>query len=896
MIIISRVSNEGYFRIFSTVLILLGSLMLSVSVASTTASFAILSDDVTSPNRHPTRSSISNRFQVVNEDGRVMNAFLFLDHQHDVQQAANWSHNAEKNLQSSEIYQLVRIPEKGETQGHLKVKNDRLPVTLATTGTPIRINGNADFQAQAAANGWPGNGTLGNPYVIENLVIVTNLNGTHAIDIRNTKVHFIIRNCTVTATGNYVNGIFPSGIYLFNVTNARLERNNASNNRYRGFYLHHSTNNMLVNNTASHNNDGFYLWYGANNNTLVNNTASHNRHGFYLYDSANNTLLNNVLINDGIVFLGSQLQRIVQARVEGNTVNGKPVLFFQHRQHVTVAGGNVGQVILINCSSIRVEKLVINSTSLGFQLLFSTGSTLINNTVSNSNVGFALSSSTGNTLINNTVSNNSWYGFYLWPGANNNTLVNNTVSNNSWYGFYLSSSTGNTLVNNVAFNNTYSGFYLDSSTGNTLVSNTASYGNIGFYLSSSSGNTLVNNTASYGNTGFLLHTLGDSASNNTLVNNTASYGNIGFYLDSSSGNALVNNTASYNTYAGFYLTGGSSNNVVKYNDLLFNNGGGVQAYSDNSTNTFDYNFWSDHLTPDYNDDGIVDVPYTIGGGTGVMDSHPVTRPHHQFPPFPPQNLQAVAGNGQVTLSWSTPVSDGGSPLIEYRVYRSTTSGSGYVLVASVADDVTTYTDDSVSNGVTYYYVVRAVNALGESANSNEVSVTPATVPSAPQNLQAVAGNGQVTLSWSAPVSDGGSPLIEYRVYRSTTSGSGYVLVASVADGVTTYTDDSVSNGVTYYYVVRAVNALGESANSNEVSVTLRASSSSTPSTTTNEPSTTSEVTGNDSNSSNAQVIVSRTIVVNTPSGSFTVFVVAMFVAAGVMIVVRRGPSEKSLMI
>ncbi|MBP2633089.1 MAG: hypothetical protein H6Q70_3717 [Firmicutes bacterium] len=84
----------------------------------------------------------------------------------------------------------------------------------------------------------------------------------------------------------------------------------------------------------------------------------------------------------------------------------------------------------------------------------------------------------------------------------------------------------------------------------------------------------------------------------------------------------------------------------------------------------------------------------------------------------PTNLTATAGDSEVTLSWTAV--DGAT---SYIVKRSTTSGGTYTTIAS---DVTgtSYVDTSVTNGTTYYYVVTAVNAEGESNNSNEASATP----------------------------------------------------------------------------------------------------------------------------------------------------------------------------
>src|SRR3989440_474235 len=188
------------------------------------------------------------------------------------------------------------------------------------------------------------------------------------------------------------------------------------------------------------------------------------------------------------------------------------------------------------------------------------------------------------------------------------------------------------------------------------------------------------------------------------------------------------------------------------------------------------------------------------------------------PPTAPQGLGASPGDATVTLTWSAPSSNGGSPITNYRIYRATTSG-GETLKATIGNQLS-YSDGGLTNGVTYYYQVSAVNAAGEGPRSNEASATPtapATPPGAPQGLVATAGDATVTLTWSAPSSNGGSPITNYKIYRGTSS-NGETLKATIGN-VLTYTDTTVTNGVTYYYQVSAVNNVGEGPRSNEVSAT-----------------------------------------------------------------------------
>ena len=155
------------------------------------------------------------------------------------------------------------------------------------------------------------------------------------------------------------------------------------------------------------------------------------------------------------------------------------------------------------------------------------------------------------------------------------------------------------------------------------------------------------------------------------------------------------------------------------------------------------------------------------------------------------------------------------PITGYRIYRSTSTGAE-ILFTSVGT-ATSYTDNAVVNGTTYFYQVTALNSVGEGARSNETSArptAPASAPSAPTS-SASAGNATVALTWNAPA-DGGSAITGYRVYRSTSSGT-ETLFASVGASTTSFTDSTVGNGVTYYYQVTALNSVGESARSNETS-------------------------------------------------------------------------------
>ena len=129
-------------------------------------------------------------------------------------------------------------------------------------------------------------------------------------------------------------------------------------------------------------------------------------------------------------------------------------------------------------------------------------------------------------------------------------------------------------------------------------------------------------------------------------------------------------------------------------------------------------------------------------------------------------------------------------------------------------DATSWTNNTYYSGtVTLATEAAQLVAWQNKIAANNVTIGPATstsVPTAPSNLADPAGNGQVTLSWT-----GSSGATSYNVYRGTTSGQEALLHSGVSG--TSYTDSTAANGTTYFYEVTAVNSVGESGKSNEVS-------------------------------------------------------------------------------
>lgn len=177
-------------------------------------------------------------------------------------------------------------------------------------------------------------------------------------------------------------------------------------------------------------------------------------------------------------------------------------------------------------------------------------------------------------------------------------------------------------------------------------------------------------------------------------------------------------------------------------------------------------------------------------------------------PTTPVQFSATAGEKLVAFKWS--------PNIEfdvdaYRLYRNTLRDStAATLIRTITHPDTSVTDSTVSNNVTYYYWLSAVDSTGhESVLTTAVSSFPMDArPSQPLRLSANGSYRRVNLSWTVNVE---ADLAYYILYRETLSSftpTRQDSIATVFRPDTTYTDTTVVNGTTYYYKIAAVDSLG----------------------------------------------------------------------------------------
>lgn len=193
-----------------------------------------------------------------------------------------------------------------------------------------------------------------------------------------------------------------------------------------------------------------------------------------------------------------------------------------------------------------------------------------------------------------------------------------------------------------------------------------------------------------------------------------------------------------------------------------------------------------------------------GSGPPSLASTAVTPVAPISSPSAVLNPTAVAGDGQATISWTPPSSNGGSPIVSYTVLA--TPGSASCTYVVVNPETDTCTVAGLTNGTQYVFDVVAVNVAGNGPAGLSNPVTPTAPPSNVLNPTAVASNAQATVSWAPPASNGGSPIISYTVVSSPGGFTCTYLVASPETDTCTVV--GLTNGTLYGFSVTATNATG----------------------------------------------------------------------------------------
>lgn len=535
--------------------------------------------------------------------------------------------------------------------------------------SPSRINSNADFPAYANGGG---NGTAGNPWIIENYEI----DGTgygYCIYIGNTTEHFVVQNCLLhNASGvNDLNYYWNSGLTLYCSQNGEIVNCTVVNCEF-GMCINMESNNILVHeNTAKSNVDsGLYVVNNCYNNTIANNTAFSNKCGVLLENCNLQHVLNNSVRNNsyyGLHIFGSYNNHVEQNNASLNAIAGIRISSGWSRSNVidmnSASENGYAGIEIVSCNDNTISNNTISGNSHGLSVTYSEFSHIQSNVIQNNRVGLLMANGHQNRIFGN-VFNNSKLGMVL-DSSSNNYLGENFISNtngmteNSVYSSFetaldvyqndpnwssyssfeeqlATGDGGNPLFTRVVdladtvlfevgiIGHTNSldldlGIFLDGKDGNPIDGITQA-GEFVAYDADSGANECVRLFAPKNGT-YLIRVFGFTVSGNPgqfdMEINIVNASSTGIYMMNSTRNNIVNNNISHNSQ-GLNLTLGSDFNRLHYNNIEDN---GVQAFDDavnfwNSSYPAGGNFWSDYAGVDSFSGSGQDIP----GGDDIGDT------------------------------------------------------------------------------------------------------------------------------------------------------------------------------------------------------------------------------------------------------------------------------------
>ncbi len=172
-------------------------------------------------------------------------------------------------------------------------------------------------------------------------------------------------------------------------------------------------------------------------------------------------------------------------------------------------------------------------------------------------------------------------------------------------------------------------------------------------------------------------------------------------------------------------------------------------------------------------------------------------------------LTATEGYRLVMLSWDAPANNGAA-ITNYHI-EILNNQNQWVSETSLPGSATSYTDRGLRDSAVYTYRIIAENVAGRSSASNSAAATtlaqPAQAPGPPSSIAAGAGAGMVTLTWGAPLFNGGAPITEYEYRYKVATANSY---GSWMSAMTELTVDvkPLMPGTVYDFEVRARNSVG----------------------------------------------------------------------------------------
>jgi len=179
-------------------------------------------------------------------------------------------------------------------------------------------------------------------------------------------------------------------------------------------------------------------------------------------------------------------------------------------------------------------------------------------------------------------------------------------------------------------------------------------------------------------------------------------------------------------------------------------------------------------------------------------------------PNVPVAMKVKPGDGMITVTFAPPALNGGTPITNYSVFVN-----DEVACTVAPAKILSCVVNGLENGSPQIVRVTANNLIGPSVSTAEVVATPGRVSSAVSGVTATAGVGVLTVSWTEPDDDGGSPITGYAV-TLTPGGK----TCKVDQNTTTCDISGLTVGTAYVAKVVAINGVGTSVSATSNSVKI----------------------------------------------------------------------------
>jgi parallel beta-helix repeat protein len=273
--------------------------------------------------------------------------------------------------------------------------------------SPIEVNSSSDLTTENGVIG--GSGTAADPYIIAGweVGLDTDIGFSTCISINNVDAHLIIRD--VQLQSRYV------GVHLWNCSNVSVMDSDISNSVLDAVGIHLSRNITVT-------------------NCNITSTGDYRSHGMRIWESSCLSITGNRFEGRGVFFdtedMNEREDWYSSHVFTDNTLNGLPLVYRNNVPNLAIQQTTVGQVIVANCSSARIDRVAIDGGDAAISVFRSDDVEITECTLSRNYVGVYAFSSPGCDVKRNNITNGLHTGIWLRKGCNDSHISDNVITGN----------------------------------------------------------------------------------------------------------------------------------------------------------------------------------------------------------------------------------------------------------------------------------------------------------------------------------------------------------------------------------------------------------------------------------------------------------------------------------